>query len=125
MKLAAQISAGELLDKISILEIKSEKISDPSKLVDITKEKDILLKEADKLVAKIGWLKKLKNINLKLWETEDCIRDKERRKEFDQEFTNLARTVYFTNDERFSVKNEINQYYNSYIVEQKSYIKYN
>ena len=125
MKLAAQISAGELLDKISILEIKSEKISDPSKLVDITKEKDILLKEADKLVAKIGWLKKLKNINLKLWETEDCIRDKERRTEFDQEFTNLARTVYFTNDERFSVKNEINQYYNSYIVEQKSYIKYN
>ena len=125
MKLYAQISAGELLDKISILEIKSEKISDPSKLVDITKEKDILLKEAEKLVAKIGWLKKLKNINLKLWETEDCIRDKERRKEFDQEFTNLARTVYFTNDERFSVKNEINQYYNSYIVEQKSYIKYN
>lgn len=125
MKLAAQISAGELLDKISILEIKFEKISDPSKLVDITKEKDALLKEADKLVAKIGWLKKLKNINLKLWETEDCIRDKERRKEFDQEFTNLARTVYFTNDERFSVKNEINQYYNSYIVEQKSYIKYN
>lgn len=125
MKLYAQISAGELLDKISILEIKSEKISDPSKLVDITKEKDILLKEAEKLVAKIGWLKKLKNINLKLWETEDCIRDKERKKEFDQEFTNLARTVYFTNDERFSVKNEINQYYNSYIVEQKSYIKYN
>ena len=124
MKINVEISAGELIDKISILEIKSEKIKDPIKLLYINKEKKLLLQEANKLCADINWLLKIKEVNLKLWEIEDNIRAKERSKEFDQEFIRLARLVYFTNDERFKIKNEINSHYNSDIAEQKYYEKY-
>jgi hypothetical protein len=124
MKINAEISAGELIDKISILEIKSEKIKDPIKLGYINKEKKLLLQEANKLCADINWLLKIKEVNLKLWEIEDKIRAKERSKEFDQEFIRLARLVYFTNDERFKIKNEINSHYSSDIAEQKYYEKY-
>lgn len=125
MNLYSQISAGELIDKISILAIKSEKIKDAIKLGHINKEKHILLEEAEKLHLHQKWLDKIKPVNLKLWNIEDRIREKEREKKFDQEFIELARSVYFTNDERFDVKNEINSYYNSNIVEQKSYEVYN
>lgn len=125
MNLFCEVSAGELIDKISILEIKSEKIKDPIKLLYINKEKEILLKEANKLYGYITWLLKIKDINLKLWKIEDDIRQKERDKSFDDEFVALARAVYFTNDERFDIKNQINNYYSSNIMEQKSYEKYN
>jgi hypothetical protein len=125
MNLYSEISAGELIDKISILEIKSEKIKDESKLEHINMEKDILSKEAQKLHLHQNWLDKIKEVNLKLWKIEDDIREKERKKEFDQAFIELARAVYFTNDERFNVKNQINLFYSSNIVEQKSYEKYN
>jgi hypothetical protein len=125
MNLYSEISAGELIDKISILEIKSEKIKDESKLEHINMEKDILSKEAQKLHLHQNWLDKIKEVNLKLWKIEDDIREKERKKEFDQVFIELARAVYFTNDERFNVKNQINLFYSSNIVEQKSYEKYN
>ena len=125
MMLSCEISVGELIDKISILEIKSEKIKDEIKLLYINKEKEVLLKEANKLYAYMNWLLKIKEINLKLWQIEDDIRQKEKRQEFDKEFIELARAVYFTNDERFNIKNEINNYYKSNIMEQKSYEKYN
>lgn len=125
MMLSCEISAGELIDKISILDIKSEKIKDQSKLLHINKEKEVLLKEANKLYAYINWLLKMKEINLKLWQIEDDIRHKEKKQEFDKQFIELARAVYFTNDERFNIKNEINNYYKSNIMEQKSYEKYN
>jgi hypothetical protein len=125
MNLFCEISAGELIDKISILEIKAEKIKDSAKLLYINTEKEILLKEAGKLYAYINWLLKLKGINFKLWKIEEDIREKERKKEFDSEFIELARAVYFTNDERFNIKNQINNYYKSNIMEQKSYEKYN
>lgn len=125
MNLYSEISAGELIDKISILEIKSEKIKDENKLEHINIEKDILSKEAQKLHLHQNWLDKIKEVNLKLWKIEDDIREKERKKEFDQPFIELARAVYFTNDERFNVKNQINLFYSSNIVEQKSYEKYN
>ena len=125
MNLYSEISAGELIDKISILQIKSEKIKDENKLDHINREKEVLSKEAQKLHLHQNWLDKIKEVNFKLWKIEDDIRDKERKKEFDQEFIELARAVYFTNDERFNVKNEINLWYSSNIVEQKSYEKYN
>jgi len=125
MNLNCEISAGELIDKISILEIKAEKIKDPVKLLYINKEKELLTKEADRLYSYINWVLKIKEINLKLWKIEDDIRDKERKKEFDSEFIELARAVYVTNDQRFDIKNQINNYYKSNIMEQKSYEKYN
>jgi len=125
MNLYCEISAGELIDKISILEIKSEKIKDQIKLEHINKEKYILLKESEKLNLYQKWLEKIKEVNLKLWKIEDSIREKERKKEFDQEFIQLARSVYFINDQRFNIKNEINSFYRSNIIEQKSYEKYN
>lgn len=124
MNLYCEISAGELIDKVSILEIKSEKIKDEIKLLYINKEKEILSKEMDKLYAYINWLIKMKDINLKLWEVEDKIREKERLKQFDNEFIEFARQVYIMNDERFNIKNQINQYYSSNIMEQKSYEEY-
>lgn len=119
------ISIGELLDKISILEIKSEKINDSLKLSNIEKEKILLLDKAKSIPNYEHLILKIKKINLTIWDTENHIREKERKKEFDQEFINLARMVYFSNDERFRIKNEINKYYSSDIVEQKSYTQYN
>jgi len=125
MKLHCEISAGELIDKISILDIKLNKIKDPIKLIHIQKEKDSLMTQVDKLYAYINWLLKIKEINLKLWHIEDRIREKEKLKQFDKDFISLARAVYTTNDERFNIKNQINNHYNSNIIEQKSYEKYN
>ena len=113
------ISVGELIDKITILEIKKEKIKDNDKLKKVEKE----LEELNKLNTFDihEEYKELKNINLKLWEIEDDIRIKERKKEFDDEFIELARSVYKTNDQRFNIKNIINIKLKSSINEVKSY----
>ena len=119
-----EISNGELIDKYTILEIKEEHITDSSKLYNIKKEKFIIRKELEKMnylnefSAEIA---ELKDINSQLWKIEDDIRIKESRLEFDEEFIELARSVYMTNDRRFTVKNRINNLSNSNIKEEKSY----
>jgi hypothetical protein len=120
------ISIGELVDKVTILSIKREKVSDPVKLENIRKEYDLLVKpmiecgirvESEEFIA-------LRAINLKLWHIEDNIRIKEANKAFDQEFIDLARSVYFTNDDRAEIKKRINISYNSDLVEEKEYVDY-
>ena len=124
MKKYAQISIGELLDKISILEIKSENILDEAKLEHIRKELNILTHNVQDLEKHREWIDKIRAVNMKLWAIEDGIRAKERNKIFDDEFIKLARSVYYTNDERFCIKDQINRYYGSDIKEQKSYKDY-
>ncbi|WP_099340153.1 DUF6165 family protein [Candidatus Fonsibacter ubiquis] len=127
-KIYSEISAGELFDKISILEIKKNKIKDKNKRNIILKELSSLQETASKNIKKsksiIKLYKKLKSINLKLWKIEDDIRDCERKNNFDSKFIKLARAVYFTNDERSRVKNKINSLTKSNISEVKSYKKY-
>ena len=122
------ISPGELVDKITILEIKKEFIVDSNKLKNINYEFNLLMKIYNYDVSKtdgVDVLKtKLKNINLSLWKIEDDIRDCERDKIFDNTFVELARSVYFTNDKRSKVKLEINLLLNSSLVEEKSYKDY-
>lgn len=133
-KVFVQTAIGELVDKITILEIKSNKITDPVKLKNINKELTILTESLEELYTKIPPCKKtitqklkelLKIINEKMWQIEDDIRDKERTKEFDVEFINIARSVYITNDERCRIKREINMLLGSELIEEKSYKKYN
>ena len=127
-KIFAEISVGELLDKISILEIKQKNLKDDEKLKIVTKELLSLqetLKKDVKFTDEIQSLyNDLKNINSKLWEIEDGKRDCERRKEFGEEFIQLARSVYIENDNRAKIKNSINKLSGSNISEVKSYEKY-
>ena len=127
-KIYSEISAGELFDKISILEIKKNKIKDKNKRNIILKELSSLKKTASKNIEKsksiIKLYKKLKSINLKLWKIEDDIRDCERKNNFESKFIKHARAVYFTNDERSRIKNKINSLTKSNISEVKSYKKY-
>ena len=127
-KIYSELSAGELFDKISILEIKKNKIKDKNKRNIILKELSSLQETASKNIEKsksiIKLYKKLKSINLKLWKIEDDIRDCERKNNFESKFIKLARAVYFTNDERSRVKNKINSLTKSNISEVKSYKKY-
>ena len=127
-KIYSEISAGELFDKISILEIKKNKIKDKNKRNIILKELSSLQETASENIEKsksiIKLYKKLKSINLKLWKIEDDIRDCERKNIFEGKFIKLARAVYFTNDERSRVKNKINSLTKSNISEVKSYKKY-
>ena len=122
------ISPGELLDKISILEIKNDKIIDSDKRQNVSKELAILMQTKSKHISDnetISHLyQKLKEINLKLWNIEDDIRDCERNKDFSDTFVQLARAVYITNDDRAAVKKEINLFLGSHIVEEKSYASY-
>ena len=122
------ISPGELVDKITILEIKKEFIVDSNKLKNINYEYNLLMKIYNDDISKtdgVSILKtELKNINLSLWKIEDDIRDCERDKIFDNTFIELARSVYFTNDKRSKVKLEINLLLNSSLVEEKSYKDY-
>lgn len=128
MSLLTEISVGEFLDKITILEIKSERIKDEAKLSNIHKELNTLRaiwKKSDYTHADINSeIAELKSINEKLWEIEDDIRDKESAGEFDERFIELARSVYFTNDERAAVKKTINVKVGSELVEEKSYADY-
>ncbi|MBI3772478.1 MAG: hypothetical protein HY272_07245 [Gammaproteobacteria bacterium] len=128
MNLTTEISVGEFLDKITILEIKAERISDPAKLKNIHTELNTLRQTWAKspfskhnIAAEIA---QLKAINEKLWIIEDDIRDKERDGTFDQQFIELARAVYVTNDERAAVKRTINVKVGSALVEEKSYADY-
>jgi len=122
------VSPGEVLDKITILEIKSERIREEDKLVNVRRELALL---------KATWVQKvvedknirrlhddLKEINEALWDIEDAIRDEERLQRFEERFIELARNVYFTNDRRSRVKKELNTYLGSEIVEEKSYKDY-
>jgi hypothetical protein len=122
------MSPGELLDKITILEIKSERISDPEKLANVRHELALLNETWHSTVAEDDSVRRihaeLKGINEELWVIEDDIRDKERAKEFDERFIELARAVYFTNDRRSVVKKELNVHLGSTIVEEKSYQDY-
>lgn len=120
------VSVGELLDKITILQIKSERIKDQSKLVNIRKELDALLQtcQVNKIDVGHALVIELKKINETLWVVEDDIRDKERIKLFDQQFIELARAVYVTNDRRFQVKAQINKAMGSAYAEEKSYQPY-
>lgn len=122
-----EISDGELLDKLSILEIKSIFIGEPEKLENIQKEIAELKPLCVNLFVSQVILEdyeELKSVNLKLWEIEDSIRSKEKVKEFDDEFIRLARAVYFTNDKRAEIKKRINLFSGSYLVEEKSYSDY-
>lgn len=122
------ISPGELIDKITILQIKSERMTDAAKLTNVRTElalleatwRDSVHGEAD---IRADWTE-LKRINEQLWVIEDDIRDKERDRAFDAQFIELARAVYVTNDERAAVKRRINRKLGSRIVEEKSYKEY-
>lgn len=122
------ISPGELLDKITILEIKSERIDDPEKVANVRHELGLLSKvwsesvAADRTIS--GLHEQLKKINEELWRIEDDIRDEERHKRFGDRFIELARAVYVTNDKRAQAKKEVNRHLGSEIVEEKSYKGY-
>ena len=122
------VSPGEVLDKITILEIKSERISDTGKVANVRTELALLQETwsrsvpADPVIDDLH--RQLKEINETLWEIEDDIRDKEREKSFDAGFIELARRVYFTNDQRSRVKKELNLHLGSAIIEEKSYQEY-
>ena len=128
MKVNIPISLGELLDKISILEIKNKKILNESKILNIKKELNGLNEVLDELNINLSesnsLYDKLYKINLTLWEIEDSIRVLEKNEDFGEKFIELARSVYKTNDQRFEVKNDINKLFNSEYVEEKSYEDY-
>ncbi len=119
------ISLGELIDKITILEIKSTLLAGNA-LSNVNKELKALSKVFDSLDTEINieLIRNLRSINSELWKIEDQIRDKERNNEFDEEFINIARSIYKKNDERASIKMRINTKYGSDLTEEKSYKYY-
>lgn len=122
-----EVSHGEIVDKLTILQIKKENITDPIKLDNIVKEYDYLLSVVENdlgILTESPEYLELLSINNELWVIEDDIRDKERVKEFDEDFIKLARAVYYTNDVRAKIKKEINLKYSSGFVEEKSYQSY-
>ena len=127
-KIIVEVSVGELLDKISILEIKKEKIKDPEKLKFIVDEHSILKEQLDKNVKSDGKLdnlfKSLKEINAKLWIIEDDKRQCEKDKNFSEKFIKLSRDVHFLNDDRAKIKLKINDHTGSKIKEIKEYTSY-
>ena len=122
------ISPGELLDKITILQIKSERISDPAKVANVKTELGMLNQvwqdavDSDDTISALT--AELKSVNEALWEIEDDVRDEERNKRFGERFIELARAVYVTNDQRADAKKRVNLHLNSTIVEEKSYKDY-
>ncbi len=127
-KILSEISAGELLDKISILEIKLEKIKDKNNLKEVKKEYKILKEIQNSSIKLDNKIKKLfnsiKEINIKLWNVEDELRICEKNKDFGKNFIELARKVYFNNDKRAKIKSEINKILGSNIREVKQYVNY-
>jgi hypothetical protein len=122
------ISPGELLDKITILRIKSERIDDPAKLANVRLELSLLERtwqESGAAAVDVSADERaLRSVNERLWDIEDRIRDKEAVQTFDRDFIELARSVYVSNDERAAIKKRINQKLGSRIVEEKSYKPY-
>jgi arginyl-tRNA--protein-N-Asp/Glu arginylyltransferase len=122
-----EVSTGEILDKVSILYLKKELILDKAKLTNIIKEYDTLYQVIEEFTYNVEVYKlynKLLEVNRDLWHIEDKLREKERYKEFNQEFIELARDVYFTNDKRAEIKKQINILTNSELIEEKSYEQY-
>jgi hypothetical protein len=125
-----EISNGEILDKLSILEIKMDNITDELKLDNVKKEHSVLRETlggpswASHVFREYGFYDQLKEINEQLWVIEDNIRIKEKDQEFDSEFISLARSIYEINDKRAEIKKEINIYTKSSLIEEKSYEKY-
>ena len=119
-----EVSIGEILDKISILSIKLNKIEDTDKLRNVSKELSLLTKELPKGMLEDPLYTKLCGVNMKLWEIEDEIRVCEKHGDFNLNFIRLARAVYHRNDERAAIKKEINIKYNSNLIEEKSYKQY-
>jgi len=128
MTIQATISYGEFLDKLTILEIKNERMTNKTKLINIQNELSLVKKLWDDCPASNIDIKSelaaLKTINEKLWVIEDDIRDKERQQNFDQSFIDLARSVYFENDTRAKIKKDINLKLGSDLIEEKSYSNY-
>ena len=128
MALRIAVAPGEVIDKITILEIKSERITDATKLRNINHELDVLSRELSAAVSESDQLNALKadlkSVNEQLWVIEDDIRDCERSKNFGPKFIELARAVYITNDKRAALKRQINELLNSNIFEEKSYAAY-
>ena len=129
MEVQINISVGELIDKITILRIKKEKIKDLEKLKIVSHELELLENslnsfEKSKKNELENFMIELKKINQKLWTIEDDIRLLEKNKKFDDNFIELARSVYITNDKRFEIKNKINRLFSSNIEEVKSYEEY-
>ncbi len=128
VSIKVELSVGELLDKISILRIKTERIADRSKLENINKELDALISLWENSIYSNSNLESeinnLKTINEELWDIEDKIRDKERNQIFDKGFIELARAVYITNDKRADIKRIINSKTRSELIEEKSYSNY-
>ena len=120
-----EVSNGEIVDKLTIIEIKLKHIKDAGKLKNLQKEYEVLNEAVGKIISKDHELyQALLNINQELWDIEDRIRDLERDKDFGDAFIQTARAVYFTNDKRSDIKRKINELTGSSLVEEKSYQKY-
>jgi len=120
-----EVSNGELIDKLTIIQIKLERIKDPQKLKNLKKEYDVLKKATSSVLKTSDPLyKALYEVNCELWDIEDHIRDLERKKDFGNDFISTARSVYFKNDKRSEIKKEINVRTASGLFEEKSYEKY-
>ncbi len=126
--LQVEVSPGELIDKITILEIKAERIADPGKLVNVHRELRSLTETRERALGPSpeldGFTAELRRINERLWEIEDDIRDCERNRDFGERFIELARAVYRTNDRRAAAKRSINELLGSELVEEKDYADY-
>ncbi len=120
-----EVSNGEIIDKLTIIQIKLERIKDAAKLVNLKKEYDELISIAPSIIGTDDPLyKNLYDVNCELWDIEDHIRDLERKKDFGEDFIATARAVYFKNDKRSEIKREINIRTSSGLTEEKSYEKY-
>jgi 3-methyladenine DNA glycosylase/8-oxoguanine DNA glycosylase len=128
MSIRIEVAPGEVIDKLTILEIKRERIEDEAKRRNVAHEYEVLTRDLDAAVAETAELSdlraQLKAINETLWQIEDDIRECERRKDFGNAFIELARAVYHTNDKRAAVKRRINEVLKSDILEEKSYAAY-
>lgn len=120
-----EVSNGEIIDKLTIIQIKLERIKDEAKLVNLKNEYDELIKASSSIISTEDPLyKSLYEVNCELWDIEDHIRELERRKDFGSDFIETARAVYFKNDRRSEIKREINVRTFSGLIEEKSYGKY-
>ena len=120
-----EVSNGEIIDRLTILQIKIERIRDEKKLKNLRREYDELVQMASSIMSTTDKLyKALYTVNLELWDIEDRIRDLERKKDFGEEFISTARAVYIKNDKRAEIKREINIRTSSGLIEEKSYEKY-
>ena len=120
-----EVSNGEIIDRLTIIQIKLERISDKAKLLNLRKEYDELISVSSSILSTSDPLYiSLYEVNCELWDIEDHIRDLERKKEFGEDFVSTARAVYFKNDKRSELKKEINIQTSSGLIEEKSYEKY-